>query len=448
MQLKPKAGAGNLRAGLMAATCALLAPAVKAQGAGGETDSTRVDSGLLLYQEDKGRIQSLDAIVKLSHDFGDEHVLTATGSVDVLTGGSPNGAVAQKTVQTFTTPSGRAGGSGHEDEDEDEEDEDEDEDEDEGSTTYRVAPGDQPLDPNFRDLRVAGDLNWSQPLGIGNRIAANGHVSVEHDFQSASTSLLFSRDFNSKNTTLGVGVSGEFDRIKPLGKVPIGGSDYALDQTGKRVETKSVLGAQLGLTQVLARNWIAQLNLSVERSRGYLNDPYKIVSHVDATGVASQYLFENRPDNRERRSVWLGNKVALGSSVLDVSLRYGTDDWGVDSQTLEARYRLRVGGSMYLEPHLRWYRQDAADFYRLYLTDAESAMAFKSADPRLGAFTAGTVGLKLGMPRPGGSEIAVRLEGYQQDPQHRSSDLPGLSGLDLNPKLRAVMLQLDWNFGF
>jgi hypothetical protein len=52
------------------------------------------------------------------------------------------------------------------------------------------------------------------------------------------------------------------------------------------------------------------------------------------------------------------------------------------------------------------------------------------------------------MPRPGGSEIAVRLEGYQQDPQHRSSDLPGLSGLDLNPKLRAVMLQLDWNFGF
>ncbi len=359
----------------------------------------------------------------------------------MLTGGSPNGAVAQKYAQTFTTPSGdsltptpRPRG--------------EDDDDEEGGRLYTVAAGEQPLDPSFRDLRVAGDLNWSQPLGIGNRIAANGHLSVEHDFQSASTSLMFSRDFNSKNTTLGVGVSGELDRIKPIGGVPVAGSDYTLFDKHNGAENKHVLGAQLGVTQVLSRNWIAQLNFSVDESSGYLNDPYKIVSLVDTTGVTTDYLFESRPDTRTRRSVWLGNKVALGSSVLDLSMRYGTDDWGIDSQTVEARYRMRIGGSMYLEPHLRWYKQGAADFYRLYLTGADLSMANMSADPRLGAFTAKTVGVKLGVPMSGGSEVALRLEAYQQDPKHRTSTLDGLSGLDLNPRLRAVMLQLDWNFGF
>jgi hypothetical protein len=410
MQLKPKAGAGSLRAGLMAATCALLAPAAKAQGVDREDADTTIDTGVLLYQEDKGRITSLDAIVKLSHDFGDERVLTATISADTLSGGSPNGAVAQKSVQTFTTPSGSSlepgGGSGSGNDDDDEDDDD-----DEHSRLYRVAAGEQPLDPSFRDSRYSADLNWSQPLGIGNRISANGHVSVEHDFQSASASLLFSRDFNSKNTTVGLGLSGEYDRIDPIGGVPLAGSDYTLFEKSGGTETKRVLGAQLGLTQVLARNWVAQLNFSVEDSSGYLNDPYKIVSLVDAGGVTSGYRFESRPDARQRRSVWLGNKVALGRSVLDVSLRYGTDDWGIDSETLEARYRMRVGGSMYVEPHLRWYHQGAADFHRLYLTAAEASLANVSADPRLAEFTGITLGVKIGM-QVGRNELAVRLEGY------------------------------------
>lgn len=443
MQLKPQAAPGNLRAGLMAATCALLAPAVKAQAVPGtDAQDTKVDAGLLYYQEDQGRIQSIDAIVKLSHDFGDERVLTATASVDSLTGGSPNGAVPQKTPQTFSTPSGSSlvprSGRGREEEDDDEG----------GGRIYTVAPGEQALDPDFRDRRIAGDLNWSQPLGIGNKLGANAHVSVEHDFRSVSGSLQYSHDFNAKNTTLGLGFSGEFDSIKPVGGTPVPGSNYEDFDKIAGTQSKHVLGAQLGITQVLARNWIAQLNFSVDRASGYMTDPYKLVSQVDANGVTTGYVFEGRPDSRTRRSVWLGNKVALGSSVLDLSFRLGDDDWGIGSETLEARYRLKLGGSVYLEPHLRWYRQDAADFYRIYLIGADAGMANMSADPRLGAFTAKTVGLKLGMPRANGSEIALRLEGYQQDPKQHSSNLPGLSGLDLNPRLRSVMLQVDWRFGF
>lgn len=428
MQLNEPTPAQSLRAGLMAATCALLAPAIKAQTP--STDPNQVDAGLLYYQEDGGRVRSVDAIVKLNRDLGDERVLGAQLSVDSLTGGSPNGAIAQHSAQTFATPSGTSvtPGAGRSDQ------------------FYTIAAGKQVLDPSFHDLRVAGDVNWTQPFGTGNKFSVGGHLSKEYDFLSASANGMFSHDFNNKNTTLGMGMSAEFDKVKAVGGAPVGGTNYALLQKHDGTEDKRVYGAQLGITQVLTRNWITQLNLSADRSSGYLNDPYKILSRVDATGVTTGYFFENRPDSHTRRSAYLGNKIALGSSVLDLSYRYGNDTWGINSNTLEAKYRLRVRGSAYLEPQLRWYKQGAADFYRLYVTGAPTG--FMSADPRLGAFTAKTIGLKFGMPLANGDEVSLRLEGYQQDPKQRTSTLPALAGLDLNPRLRAVMLQLDWRFGF
>jgi len=436
MQLKnPQCGPG-LRAGLIAASCALLSPATRAQALPEPEAGNQVDAGLLYYQEDKGRVRSVDAIVKLSRDFGDERALSITAAVDSLSGGSPIGAIASRSVQTFVSPSARSwnpGGGG--------------DDDDEGRP-YQVAPGNQPLVQDFHDLRGALDVNWSQPLGVGNKLAAGAHFSYEYDFLSASVNSALSRDFFSKNTTVGLGVSAEFDQIKAVGGTPVPGSDYSQLAKTRGNETKQVYGAQLGLTQVLARNWITQLNLSVDKGSGYLNDPYKILSRVDASGALLGYQFESRPDNHARRSVYLGNKVAFGRSVLDVSLRLGNDDWGIDSQTVEARYRFPLGARTYLEPQLRWYRQGAADFYRLYLTGSDPSDSHMSADPRLGAFTAKTVGLKLGVGLSGGSEIGVRLSGYEQTPKVRSSTLAGLEGLDLNPRLRAAMLQVDWRFAY
>jgi hypothetical protein len=437
VQLKHNTAAQGLRAGLMAATCALLSPATRAQApVTGDDSATVIDAGLLYYQEDKGRVGSVGAIVKLSHDFGDERVLDVKLAADSLTGGSPNGAIAARAAQTFATPSGSSlspgGGGGDDDEEQ----------------LYSVAAAEQPLFPGFKDLRAALDVNWSQPLGLGNKLSVGGHLSHEYDFLSASVTGSFSRDFNSKNTTLGLGLSAEFDQIKAVGGTPVAGSSYALQSKSEGNESKQVYGAQLGITQVLARNWITQLNLSIDRASGYQNDPYKILSRVDATGTLTGYQFESRPDLHTRRSVYLGNKLALGRTVVDLSFRLGKDDWGIGSQTVEAHWRIPVRGTMYLEPQLRWYRQDAADFYRLYLSSADPVNSLMSADTRLGAFTAQTLGVKLGIPLANGDEIGLRLQAYQQDPKVQSSSLAALSGLNLNPRLRAMVLQLNWRFGY
>ena len=444
---------GDLRLGLMAAACALLVQPAQSQEAAAapasdEEKPLQIDTGLLYYKENAGRIQSYDAIVTLRKDFGDEHILGLNGAFDTLSGVSPTGAVPTKAVQTFATPSGTSlkatngtavtytTASGRKVA------------QLEKVTVYTVAPGSLPLDTGFHDRRVAGDLSWSQSMGQDNHVAIGGHLSHEQDFQSISGNLSFSRDFNAKNTTLGLSGSAEFDKVSPIGGIPLVGTDYTLLQKGGD-RNKQVSGAQLGLTQVLARNWITQLNLSYDKSSGYLTDPYKIVSVIDSLGVATGYRFESRPESRARRSIYLGNKVALGRTVLDLSLRHGTDDWGSSNNTVEARYRIPLlGDDLYIEPHLRYYDQTAADFYTLFISSAAALPLYMTADPRLAAFSAKTIGFKVGMKVDEDNEVSVRFEAYKQDAKVRSSTLAGLSGLDLNPSLQAFICQLNWRFNY
>ena len=89
------------------------------------------------------------------------------------------------------------------------------------------------------------------------------------------------------------------------------------------------------------------------------------------TGGTGLYLFENRPDTRAKQSVFGLLKHELGGNVLELSYRYMTDDWGIDSQTVDLHFRWGMGDRRYLQPHVRYYTQTAADFYRTVLFDGE-----------------------------------------------------------------------------
>jgi hypothetical protein len=48
-------------------------------------------------------------------------------------------------------------------------------------------------------------------------------------------------------------------------------------------ETKDIIDVVIGVTQVVSRKMLVQLNYSFSNSSGYLTDPYKILSLVDGT---------------------------------------------------------------------------------------------------------------------------------------------------------------------
>jgi hypothetical protein len=124
------------------------------------------------------------------------------------------------------------------------------------------------------------------------------------------------------------------------------------------------------------------------------------------------------------------------------------DDWGVQSQTAEARYRWNINDRSYLEPHLRWYTQSAADFYRTVLFAGDTLPEFATADYRLADLDAYTIGAKYGL-RTNKGEFSVRLEYYQQSPTESPRSAVGdLAAFDLTPDMKAVIVQFGYQFDF
>ena len=48
----------------------------------------------------------------------------------------------------------------------------------------------------------------------------------------------------------------------------------------------------------------------------------------------------------------------------------------------------------------------------------------------------------------GGGEFSLRLEGYEQSPQDVPAGFGELQGLDSNPGLKALMLQVGYRFAY
>jgi hypothetical protein len=439
MQLKPKSPPsqmGTARKRLMAASCALLgAGAARSQEThmappdSGLLEDWSVDSALAYYHED-GRIQAIEPVVDVAKVFADGQALNFNVTFDALSGASPNGALTSRTAQTFASPSGKT------------------------QHRYTIAAGQLPVDPDYKDDRIAVGGNWTVPFTRTDQVSIGGKLSGEDDFFSATVNASIAHDFNEKNTTVSFGVDNEFDSIHPIGGAPVPGSDYELAEKQTGGKTKDGVGVLLGVTQVMTQNWLSEFNISIDRFHGYLNDPYKITSIINSAGGTTGYEYENRPDQRTRKSAYWENRVGWSSQVSTaLSLRYMSDDWGVRSDTAQLHLRWTFSNrDRYIEPTIRWYRQTAADFYMPFILNTEKpTTGYESSDSRLGAFHALTYGVKYAQKLPGlgsrpESEISIRAEYYQQTFDERVPVPAGLQGLDLYPGLEAVLVQIGWRF--
>ena len=433
MQLKKIKGRVSL------ATCSLLQIAAPlAQAEGSDWD---IDTAFLYYGESDGRVQAAEPAIYAGRNLGDDDRIDLRLVVDVLTGATPNGAHASTVPQTFTTPS--------------------------GSGSYTTPAGETPLDETFHDTRVAAGADWTISLDRLSKLILGINVSSEYDYISAGISSTYSRDFNNRNTTLTAGVAFNSDTISPVGGVPIEFApmvkqDLTLNRSGSS-ETKTISDFIIGVTQIVNRKTIIQLNYTFGMTDGYQNDPYKIVTVVDSEGLPVTgsessffdtpvtgnlpYVYESRPDTRQRNALFFNSAHHLTEDVIHFSYRYFWDDWGITSHTLDLKYRYQLANS-YLMPHVRYYSQDAADFYTHNLklgTDIDAATGavskqYASNDYRLAKSVTTTLGLKYGIPLSDNSEISMRGEFIQQA---ISND--GVPAGEETPDLDAVVLQLNYS---
>jgi len=439
-----KKRAGRIREKLATVSASLLAATFAAGPASAQDSLTsygndtvgpgvtyrELDSALLVYQEAGGRVMAIEPTLNYSVHAADGRELTLDFIADAVSGATPNGAVASDQTQTFVTPLKAKGStatvtkaSG-------------------GSTVihlpptpgqiaaaarqYTTAPNFLPVDRGFHDQRDGFTFSWSQPLGRISEVGFGGGYSLERDYQAITANVSASQNFNTDNTTLSLAVNTEIDSSFPYGGVPT--ALTAMDPHWKPVSTrgKTQLGFVLGLTEVVSRRWLMQLNYSYDSQKGYENDPYRIISVVDSvSGEPTSYLYENRPGNRQSQSLYWDNKFDLDPIVTDISLRYFKDSWGITSKTAELSDRVALGRSLFIEPSVRWYQQSAANFFHYYLVGGQSLPSYASSDTRLGNFTSLTYGLKLGLKLTARTEIDLRGGYYQQTGNGHPADAIG-----------------------
>lgn len=423
---------------IAAATCTLLGTTSPTRVSAGETDRWEFDSALLYYGEGDDRVQDVSASITAQRDFDDDRYLNLDLTVDTLTGASPSGAIALDVAQTFTSPSGRA--------------------------VYTTPPGEIPLDDTFLDTRVALSVGWTQPLARLYTVTAGLGFSTEYDYTHVGVNLGLARDFDRRNTTLSAAVAYSQDDIDPVGGAPIGLAqmlDVGDHSSKLGNESKDVLDVLVGITQVLDRSTLLRVNYSYSDSSGYLTDPYKILSVVDpltgdtiarvpapgVSGPTGAYLYERRPDSRGKHSLFAELKHDFSGKVLDISYRFGTDDWSIDSHTVDVHLRWPLGASSYIEPHVRYYTQTAAEFYRYALVDGEPLPQSASADARLAEFDGITLGLKYGYRTMRGNEWSARVELYQQTGNVPADQIIGNQADRRQfPDLDAVIAQFSYRF--
>jgi hypothetical protein len=294
-----------------------------------------------------------------------------------------------------------------------------------------------------------------------------GHLSFERDYISMGASGGILRDFNRRNTSLGVSAAYSHDIVSPIGGAPVPFASMpppsASEGEGEDEEEggesgpgkgKDIVDVIVALTQVLDRNTVLRFDYSLNWSSGYLNDPYKILSVVQdqnsaAPGEPADYVFESRPGSRYKQALYGEARRYIAGSALDVSYRYFWDDWGIKSHTADVFLTLPGPSNHAIEPHFRWYRQTAADFYATYLVDGQPLPTYASADSRLAAFDAFTYGLKYSVPVGVGSRVSLAAEYYTQLGERGPPAAFGiLKQYDLFPGLDVFMVRVGYTHDF
>lgn len=427
---------------LAAASCSLLGITdAIAQEDNGEW---KFDIATLIYAESDSKVAAAEPVFNATKTYLDGEILNVKLVFDSLTGASPNGATPSNTAQTFTRPSGNG--------------------------IYTADANESPLDDTFKDTRGALSGSWTAPIDRDWEYTLGAYGSKEYDYLSLGLNGGLKRYFNQKNTALNFGLAFSADAIEPEGGNPVGlarmatpgTASFDADYDASRADSsdnKTIIDAMFGVTQVINTKTIMQFNYGLSLSDGYLNDPFKVLSVIDSTlgpnyggnyqdGGNNVYLYESRPDSRMKHTLFWQTKYALDNGdVIDGSYRFMLDDWGITSHTLDFRYRWQLGDS-YLEPHLRYYMQSEADFYKRYLTSDEytaNSVKEASSDERLSDMSAYTVGLKYGYKLSKTKEFNVRAEYYMQN--HSGDNGFGqLASQDLYPDSNAIIFQVGYSF--
>jgi hypothetical protein len=225
---------------------------------------------------------------------------------------------------------------------------------------------------SIEDHRGTGDVKVTKRFGDFS-LGVSGAYSKEEDYKSKAFGIEGRADLNQRNTTLIAGFAQSKDRVGSS-------DDPRLDEPR---DTKEYL---VGITQVLSATALVSSTIAFSRGRGWYNDPYKLTFTFFPSGPPI-IVPDLRPDHRNS-AAWLTrfrNHFPAVGGTLQADYRFFTDDWGIRAHTLEVAWQQAIDARWSVRPSLRYYTQNAADFYSP-VVPSRPPPPVHSSDQRLAAF--------------------------------------------------------------
>ena len=379
----------SIRRKLSLATCCLLSQGVATAA---EIDNDwETDSSLLHYSEvERVSVTELTGLVSGAVSDSDAVVLNVV--FDTMSGATPTGAVRQSTP-TFTGASG--GGISP------------------SASSAALA--------TFDDTRMAINLDWTHQQSRLLDIAYNGAISIENDYRSFSTGVKAEKETTDRINRYTAGIAFTWDNVFRVGEnatpAPL---SLVSDDNFFGGGDKNSVDAIVGVTHVINRRTLGQLNLGYGLSKGYLTDPYKVFSVVGNSGVELEQYYEKRPGSRNRFTL-AGNIIhQLDSSedIINAGYRFYSDDWDINSHTINFRFRHKLPNNRFVEPKVRVYSQNKASFYHNAIVNDPADMVptssimpdYVSADYRLDSMWDITLGMTYGFTTKTKGDFRARIE--------------------------------------
>jgi len=206
--------------------------------------------------------------------------------------------------------------------------------------------------------------------------------SKEDDYFSTHGSVGGERNYNDKNTTLAVSGAFSYDFIEP--------TDPGFSQA--RISSGEKWSIELfgGVSQILTRSTVAQINVLYKHSDGYLSDPYKAIQDFSQSGIISDV----RPDKKDQVGVLarLRQHIAPLNASVHLDYRFYADTFKITSHTVELAWYQTFFDVVRIVPAVRYYSQSKAEFYDTLLP-VGVVPDERSSDFRLSPY--GAVSLRL-----------------------------------------------------
>jgi hypothetical protein len=224
--------------------------------------------------------------------------------------------------------------------------------------------------------------------------------SVEPDYKSNTTYYSVSQDMFGDLTTLSLTYKRGWDEVfedeKVNGRIINTPGFGGFDKDGNPINFKDAdhRGYSVGLSQILTRNLIANLNYEVLTDEGYLQSPYReILFLAPGTGKGYGTGIQIYPNTRTSNAASVQVKYFLPyRAALSAQYRYFQDTWGIVGHTAELGYTHPAWKRWIFDGTLRFYTQSAASFYSDIFPRIDY-QNFEARDRELAAFNSYTAGI-------------------------------------------------------